>query len=146
MKHRGPDDEGYLLIGKTFREYGGHDSKVDLPQLKPQKDTIIALGHRRLSIIDVSSSWHQPMCNENRAVWVIFNCELYNYRELRKELAMHSFRSDTDTEVLLHGYEEWGIEKLLDKMAGMWGLFHRRHAEKAGLPCERQIRNQTTLL
>jgi len=68
MKHRGPDDEGYLLIGKTCMEYGGHDSKVDLPQLKPEKDTIIALGYRRLSIIDVSSRGHQPMCNENRAV------------------------------------------------------------------------------
>jgi asparagine synthase (glutamine-hydrolysing) len=122
MKHRGPDDEGYLLIGKACREYGGHDSRVNLPKLKPEKDTVVALGHRRLSIIDVSTSGHQPMCNENRAVWVIFNGELYNYRELKKELAKHTFRSDTDTEVLLHGYEEWGIEKLLEKMAGMWAF------------------------
>ena len=122
MKHRGPDDEGYVLMGRKCTEYGGHDSKVDLPRLKPEKDTVVALGHRRLSIIDVSSSGHQPMCNENRTVWVIFNGELYNYRELKKELAGHTFRSDTDTEVLLHGYEEWGIEKLLEKMAGMWAF------------------------
>jgi len=122
MRHRGPDDEGYLLIGKTPIEYGGNDSRVELPKLRTQENANIGLGHRRLSIIDVSPSGHQPMCNEDRTVWVVFNGEVYNYRELKTQLTNHTFKSDTDTEVMLHGYEEWGIENLLQRMVGMWAF------------------------
>ena len=98
--HRGPDDGG------TF-----HDSHV-------------ALGHRRLSIIDVSAAGKQPMSNETGTVWVTYNGEIYNYTELRRELgaAGHLFVSQSDTEVLVHGYEEWGEEGLLKRLRGMFAF------------------------
>lgn len=109
MVTRGPDDAGlYLAEG-------------------------IALAHRRLSIIDLSPAGHQPMPNEDESVWVVFNGEIYNFQELRPELesAGHRFRSRTDTEVLVHGYEEWGPEGLLRRIHGMfafaiWDARHRR--------------------
>lgn len=97
--HRGPDDEGFWA------------------------DDDIALGFRRLSIVDLESG-HQPMTNEDRTVWVIFNGEIYNHRELRHELeaAGHRFSTDhSDTEVLVHGYEEWG-EALPGRLNGMFGF------------------------
>lgn len=90
MVHRGPDDSGsYLDTGS-------------LPH--------VGLGHRRLSIIDLSSKGRQPMSNEDGTVWLVLNGEIYNYRELRESLKEkgHIFRSDTDTEVLIHLYEEHG--------------------------------------
>jgi asparagine synthase (glutamine-hydrolysing) len=122
MRYRGPDDEGYVLIGESATEYGGKDSRVKLPRMRDEKNASVGLGHRRLSIIDVSPNGHQPLCNEDRTVWVVYNGEVYNYRELRKSLDSHTFKSDTDTEVLLHGYEEWGIEDLLKRMVGMWAF------------------------
>lgn len=99
IKHRGPDDEG------TY------------------KDPNIELGFRRLSIIDLSKRGHQPMSNESSTVWIVFNGEIYNYLEIKKQLlSKHKFISDTDTEVLIHGYEEWGIENLLKKVNGMFAF------------------------
>jgi len=99
IAHRGPDDQG---------EY---------------QDDLITLGFRRLAIIDLSSAGHQPMTCENKNIWLVFNGEIYNYQALKKELAgNHSFRSQTDTEVLIHGYEEWGIDKLLRKASGMFAF------------------------
>lgn len=88
LAHRGPDNGNYYLDGN------------------------VALGHRRLSIIDLSESANQPLCNEDQNVWVVFNGELYNFVGLRQELEKkgHHFRSRTDTEVIVHGYEEWGLE------------------------------------
>lgn len=102
MHHRGPDDEGYLC----------GDSRAPG----------IALGMRRLSIIDVPGG-HQPVWNENRDVAVVFNGELYNYRELRERLAMlgHTFSAKSDTEVLVHAWEEWG-EDLLSELRGMFAF------------------------
>ncbi len=87
-------------------------------------DSNIGLGHRRLSIIDISSAGHQPMHNEDKTVWITFNGEIYNFHQLRDILAAngHIFSSLTDTEVLIHGYEEWGIEKLLCKLNGMYAF------------------------
>lgn len=87
LKHRGPDDEG------IFVEHG----RIN-----------VGLGHRRLSIIDLSAKAHQPMSNEDNTVWIVFNGEIYNYRELREGLEEkgHKFKSDTDSEVILHLYEE----------------------------------------
>ncbi|MDA8387666.1 MAG: asparagine synthase (glutamine-hydrolyzing) [Nitrospiraceae bacterium] len=84
----------------------------------------IGLGHRRLSILDISSAGHQPMANEDGAVWITFNGEIYNFRALRGALIGkgHIFRSFTDTEVLVHGYEEWGMEGLLRKINGMYAF------------------------
>ena len=96
--HRGPDDGGLF------------------------QDARVVLGHRRLSIIDLSPTGHQPMSNEDGAVWVTYNGEIYNYAELAAELPGHRFVSRCDTEVLLHGYEEWGIEGLLRRLRGMFAF------------------------
>jgi asparagine synthase (glutamine-hydrolysing) len=103
VSHRGPDDWGC----KVFRGAGRH----------------VSLGHRRLSIIDLSSAGHQPMTNEDETVWLVFNGEIYNFQELREQLvaAGHSFRSRTDSEVLIHGYEEWGID-FVKKLNGIFGF------------------------
>ncbi|MDP3026559.1 MAG: asparagine synthetase B, partial [Nanoarchaeota archaeon] len=75
-------------------------------------DQFISLGHRRLSIIDLSERGKQPMCNEQGDTWVVYNGEIYNFNEIRLDLEKkgHEFRSNTDTEVILHAYEEYGIE------------------------------------
>ena len=87
-------------------------------------DDCVSLGHRRLSIIDLSEAALQPMPSETESVWTIYNGEIYNYAELRSELitAGHRFRSRCDTEVLVHGYEEWGEEKLLARLRGMFAF------------------------
>src|SRR5438067_10565179 len=92
MHHRGPDASG---------EWRAPDSKV-------------ALGHRRLSIIDLSALANQPMADNSGQLELVLNGELYNYRELRKALEAkgHRFRSASDTEVLLEAYREWGTECL----------------------------------
>lgn len=103
LVHRGPDGEGY------HRERG------------------VAFGHRRLNVIDIEGGL-QPMTGEDKTVWVTFNGEIYNYRDLRTELAAagHQFATNSDTEVLVHGYEEWGLG-LLDRLDGMFafGLWDR---------------------
>ncbi|MBP2434214.1 asparagine synthase (glutamine-hydrolyzing) [Bradyrhizobium elkanii] len=99
IRHRGPDDDGFF------------------------DDADISLGFRRLSIVDLRSG-HQPMSNEDGTVWVVFNGEIYNHRELRRELesAGHRFKTDhSDTEVLVHGYEQWR-EKLLGRLNGMFAF------------------------
>ena len=94
--HRGPDSEGYYT------------------------DDDIALGHRRLSIIDLGNG-SQPMFNEDENLVVIFNGEIYNYQELKKDLKGHTFKTNCDTEVLLHAYEEYG-EELPKKLRGMFAF------------------------
>lgn len=83
----------------------------------------VALGFRRLSILDLTEAGAQPMGNEDGSVFVVFNGEIYNFQELRAELeaAGHTFHCDADTEVLVHGYEEWG-EGLVDRLRGMYGF------------------------
>jgi asparagine synthase (glutamine-hydrolysing) len=105
LAHRGPDGEGTYLSGP------------------------LGLGHRRLAIIDLSTAGRQPMANEDGSVWVTFNGEIYNFAEIRRTLAArgHAFRSATDTEVLLHAYEEWGVD-CLHRLNGMFafGLWDER--------------------
>ena len=98
IRHRGPDDEGVWV------------------------DEGVALGMRRLSIIDLSTG-HQPIHNEDRSVWIVFNGEIYNFRELRRELeaAGHRFYTSTDTEVIVHAYEQWG-KSAIGRLRGMFGL------------------------
>ena len=103
LAHRGPDDEG------EFVQSSGELS--------------VALGHKRLSIIDLSSSGRQPMPNEDGTVWVILNGEIYNYRSLRDQLQSqgHHFRSQSDTEVIVHLYEDEGV-RMLDRLDGMFAF------------------------
>src|SRR5262245_2981203 len=84
----------------------------------------IGLAHRRLSIIDCSPAGHQPMCNEDGTIWIVFNGEIYDFDDLGDELrtAGHRFRSRTDTEVIIHAYEEWGAERLLQRLHGMFAF------------------------
>jgi asparagine synthase (glutamine-hydrolysing) len=95
-------------------------------------DDALALGHQRLAIIDLSPAGAQPMCNEDGSIWLTFNGEIYNYRDLQKQLlaAGHRFRSDADSEVILHAYEEWGddcIRELRGIFAfGIWDDRRRR--------------------
>jgi asparagine synthase (glutamine-hydrolysing) len=98
IAHRGPDDEGFFIAGP------------------------VGLGFRRLSIIDLIGG-HQPMSDAEETVWVIFNGEIYNYRELRAELQSkgHQFRTNSDTEVIIHGYKQWGTD-VFNRLNGMFGL------------------------
>ena len=98
IAHRGPDDEGFFISGP------------------------VGLGFRRLSIIDLVGG-HQPMSDTEESVWVIFNGEIYNYKELRAELQGkgHQFRTNSDTEVIVQGYKHWGTD-VFNRLNGMFGL------------------------
>lgn len=104
--HRGPDDGGIQLMP------GPDDSGL-----------FAGFGHRRLSIIDLSPLGRQPMTNEDQTVWITFNGEIYNYKTIRDDLIAkgHRFRSETDTEVIVHGYEEYGRE-ILNRLNGMFAF------------------------
>ena len=97
--HRGPDDSGVYV----------------------DKAGTVGLGHNRLSIIDLSKAGHQPMSNHDGSLWIVFNGEIYNYRELRAELDHYPYRSQTDTEVILAAYEQWG-EQCVDRFIGMFAF------------------------
>ena len=101
LAHRGPDDTGAYS----------------------DSENAVALGHRRLAILDLSPRGHQPMSDAHERIWVTFNGEIYNYKELRSELEQRgfSFRSDSDTEVLIHGYLAYGTD-IFKKAEGMWAL------------------------
>src|SRR5205085_11951840 len=100
LAHRGPDGEGFWLSADPGRVLAADG--ID-------RDATIALAHRRLSIVDLAGG-AEPLPNEDRTVWVSFNGEIYNQLELRAELerAGHRFGTRCDTEVLVHGWEEWG--------------------------------------
>ena len=133
LRHRGPDDEGFVLInthnGKKL-DASGRESDPKVREQFPQLDNHaegsphnIALGHRRYSIIDLSPSGHQPMWDSQSQTCVSFNGEIYNFIELREELEKsgHHFSTKSDTEVLLKGYIEWGTN-LFPKINGTWAL------------------------
>jgi len=127
LEHRGGDDEGYLAL--DFEEdqpypLTGSRSKTEGPRI--EEFTIPAhllLGHCRLSIIDLSAAGHQPMSNEDGSLWIVHNGEVYNFIEIRNKLESleHHFKSRTDTEVILHAYEEWGVD-CLKYFNGMWAF------------------------
>lgn len=110
MSHRGPDDWGV----KVFYE------------------DRVSLGHRRLSIIDLSPAGHQPMCDDSGQIWITYNGEIYNYLEIRDELKAkgYEFRSNTDTEVVIYAYKQWGYD-CLHKFNGMFafGIWDKRNKE-----------------
>ena len=82
------------------------------------------LGHRRLAILDVSAAGNQPMLSDDGEIGLVFNGCIYNFQELRKELESngHRFRSNTDTEVLLNGYRQWGIDAMVPRLRGMFAF------------------------
>jgi len=135
LKHRGPDDEGYLFATRDkICIAGGDDTPAEVWKCKANhtpsihinhvKNTYnIVLAHRRLSIIDLSPLGHQPMSYDNGKLWIVFNGEIYNYIELREGLRKkgYSFITNTDTEVVLASYKEWGFE-CLSKFNGMWAF------------------------
>lgn len=135
LQNRGPDDEGFLLFNnKVTSFYGDHSSKnlknVNLPYTpKYHIDTAqnikskVAFGFKRLSIIDLSYAAHQPMSDNDQKIWIIFNGEIYNYKEIRSELKSlnYNFYSNSDTEVVLKAYMAWG-EKALQKFNGMFAF------------------------
>jgi asparagine synthase (glutamine-hydrolysing) len=138
LRHRGPDDEGFACFqsaGQDVRVYGGKDTPRNVydanlvytpsvPFSDQEHDTVLlALGHRRLSIIDLSPGGHQPMCTSNRRYWIVYNGEIYNYLELKEELLKegYSFSSRSDTEVLLTAYVHWG-EDVLKRLVGMFAF------------------------
>lgn len=135
LAHRGPDDEGYVLIGKTAVEARGAatiDARSDLPPIEGIDGAWkVALGHRRLTIIDTSTTGHQPMSWRNDRYWIVFNGEIYNYRELRAELERSGcvFRSRSDTEVILAGFTADGPD-FLHRLNGMFAFAIHDRLEK----------------
>jgi asparagine synthase (glutamine-hydrolysing) len=133
LKHRGPDDEGYLAIHTAQRSVFhliGNDSQVVDQSIEGfNRAADFFLGHRRLSILDPTPAGHQPMSSKDKCLWIVYNGEIYNYLELRDILRQfgHTFRTNTDTEVLLAAYEQWG-ENCLEKLDGMWSfvIYDRR--------------------
>jgi asparagine synthase (glutamine-hydrolysing) len=130
LSHRGPDDEGYLLVNIERETAISCRGKATNPALglPPVENYIrepfnLALGHRRLAIINLSSGGHQPMSSIDKRLWIVFNGEIYNYLELRNELTAmgYRFNNDTDTEVILAAYDAWGVGCLL-RFNGMWAF------------------------
>lgn len=124
--HRGPDGEGIFFDnGKTceWTEFEGRWRHFTSLTVKASSQYQIGLGHRRLSIIDLSSAGHQPMRDRTGRYWITYNGEVYNYLELRRELqdGGYEFYSHTDTEVILAAYETWGTS-CLSRFNGMWAL------------------------
>ncbi|HET8643931.1 MAG TPA: asparagine synthase (glutamine-hydrolyzing), partial [Vicinamibacteria bacterium] len=117
IRHRGPDGEGFLLAGE-----GAALQAQEAASLPPMAAPL-GIAFRRLRILDLSPAAAQPMASPDGAVWIAFNGEIYNYRELRAELAAggREFRSRGDTEVALAAYEAWG-EGAFERLDGMWAI------------------------
>ena len=122
LRHRGPDGSGYF------------------------RDERAALGHTRLAIIDTAGG-AQPLCNEDGTVWVTFNGEIFNYVELRDELRRlgHTFRTASDTEVIVHAWEEWG-EGCFARFNGQWALALWDRRERAAGAVSRPPRRASAVL
>lgn len=138
IEHRGPDDEGYVLFsanGEPPLACGGKDTpeeafSLDEPYtpkhrhiLKIQGPCLGAMGHRRLSIVELSPKGHQPMCSHDGRIWITYNGEIYNFIEIRKELENFGYKFNTlsDTEVILYAWLQWGKE-CLNRFNGMFAF------------------------
>ncbi len=143
ISHRGPDDAGYLffhtgakhskkvsfflnLTDKNFKSKNQLLPLIEDEQVKNElnsHDWDLFFGHRRLAIIDLSPLGHQPMSDLSKNIWVTYNGEIYNFKEIKSELEKlgHKFKSSSDTEVIIYSYIEWGI-KCIDKFNGMFAF------------------------
>lgn len=135
ISHRGPDDEGFAIFNdSTSIVFGSDDTAKESwnstedysPKFKLENlnyKAQVAFGHRRLSIIDLSPKGHQPMCYDNQRYWITYNGEIFNFVELKEELIKigYSFQTESDTEVILASYKEWGVD-CLEKFNGMWSF------------------------
>jgi len=131
IRHRGPNDEGYLLLDSATQQVvvcGGADtdSRLSLPVLEDftNRPFTAVFGHRRLSILDLSIAGHQPMQSCDGRYWIVYNGEIYNYLELKAELknAGVCFKTQTDTEVALAALIHWGTENALKRFQGMFAI------------------------
>ncbi|TLE16357.1 asparagine synthase (glutamine-hydrolyzing) [Helicobacter apodemus] len=143
LKHRGPDDAGYLFFHtglhhsskiSFYQAFSDEKFKTLSPLLPPIQEAMsikeinahdwdIFLGHRRLSIIDTTPAGHQPMSDLSKNLWVSYNGEIYNFKEIRTELEQlgYQFYTQSDTEVIIYAYAKWGIE-CINKFNGMFAL------------------------
>lgn len=143
IRHRGPDDEGYILINEDkIVKASGNDTVNTLKEKYENinnmpNDYNIILGHRRLSILDLSEKGHQPMQDKTGNIQIIFNGEIYNYIEIREELEKkgYKFNTNCDTEVIISAYNEWGID-CVKHFNGMWA-FALYDNEKSRIFCSR---------
>ncbi len=143
IRHRGPDDAGYFFFHTGCR----HEQKVSfelsltdnnfshlsnfLPSIDSKEakqklfshDWDLFFGHRRLSILDLSPAGHQPMSDLSKNIWLTYNGEIYNFKDIKKELEAsgHQFYTQTDTEVIIYSYIQWGI-KCIEKFNGMFSF------------------------
>jgi asparagine synthase (glutamine-hydrolysing) len=120
LEHRGPDGYGYLLYSNADGLRIWHNQEM---YNGDEEGNIVGFAHRRLSIIDLSPHGLQPMTDETESLSIVYNGEIYNYLELRAELEKlgHTFRTESDTEVLLHAFHAWGTE-CFKRLNGMWAL------------------------
>ena len=134
IAHRGPDGEGFLMVDENnatpfFDELSANYSRNDLKFIPHQhistsnSNSFLAFAHRRLAIIDLSETGHQPMSTIDAKLWITFNGEIYNYLELKAELknAGYTFYTQSDTEVILNAYKHWG-QNCVTKFNGMWAF------------------------
>ncbi|MGO4707732.1 asparagine synthase (glutamine-hydrolyzing) [Chryseobacterium sp. 2TAF14] len=127
IRHRGPDDEGFWISDGFYgKSFSGNDSTQKIKEIFPvlnETNSKIALGFRRLSILDLSEKGHQPMLSDDEKIMITFNGEIYNFKKIRKELENlgYQFKSNSDTEVILRSYEEWGTE-MFSKFDGMFAI------------------------
>ena len=117
IRHRGPDGQGFLIVGPD-----GHPHRSEDPPVEGQP-IAVGMAFRRLKILDLSPAGDQPMASPDRSCWIVFNGEIYNFRALRDELQAHGrvFRTTGDTEVAVAAYEQWG-EECFRKLEGMWAI------------------------
>ena len=132
VAHRGPDDEGFVLFG-----FDGEVRTMNNTHVISNRPWSAGLGHRRLSIIDLSPAGHQPMSDQSGRYWIVYNGEVYNYLEVRTELVKlgRTFQTRTDSEVLLQAFIEWGPD-CLSLFNGMWA-FTIYDSETGSLFCAR---------
>jgi asparagine synthase (glutamine-hydrolysing) len=145
IHHRGPDDEGYILFTQDQKiQTAGGDYNPDevwkIPTDSYPRENIkhcqnhlssIALGHKRLSIFDLTPTGHQPMSFGNGRYWIIYKGEIYNYLEIKEELESkdYHFKTSTNSEVIQDSYHEWGVA-CLNKFVGMWAFALYDHTQK----------------